>query len=170
MSCDLAHGYDAAEAADGATHLAYRRFSHAAGGGEPGTVNAWHAGWEKNPEERVGQCQLLRCIFGSPFRPVAADAAWLAWHGGAIVKLAQVVYEERELPSGHLDTARLAILADLLEEAGATDPQLLGHLRSPGPARGQSAEKRVRQVRRFRHRIRLLRGGPVTIRDSRRLP
>jgi hypothetical protein len=49
------------------------------------------------------------------------------------VKLAQAVYEERELPSGHLDAARLAVLADMLEEAGATDPHLLGHLRSPGP-------------------------------------
>jgi hypothetical protein len=44
-----------------------------------------------------------------------------------------VVYEERELPSGHLDAARLAVLAGVLEEAGATDPRLLGHLRSPGP-------------------------------------
>jgi hypothetical protein len=47
--------------------------------------------------------------------------------------LAEAVYEERELPTGHLDAARLAILADMLEEAGATDPHLLGHLRSPGP-------------------------------------
>jgi hypothetical protein len=76
--------------------------------------------------------QLLREIF-NPFRPVAVDPAWLAWHGGAAVKLAQVVYDERELPSGHLDAARLAVLADMLEEAGATDPHLLGHLRGPGP-------------------------------------
>jgi hypothetical protein len=47
--------------------------------------------------------------------------------------LAQAVYEDRELPSGHLDAARLAVLADMLEEAGATDPQLLTHLRSAGP-------------------------------------
>src|SRR5215831_12281245 len=37
---------------------------------------------------------------------LAADPAWLAWHGGAVVKLAQALYEERELPSGHLDAAR----------------------------------------------------------------
>jgi hypothetical protein len=43
------------------------------------------------------------------------------------------VYEERDLPSGHLDAARLGVLADMLEEAGCSDPQLLGHLRSPGP-------------------------------------
>jgi hypothetical protein len=76
--------------------------------------------------------QLLREIF-NPFRPVAVDPAWLAWHGGAAVNLAQSVYEERELPSGHLDAARLAVLADMLEEAGCADPQLLGHLRGPGP-------------------------------------
>jgi hypothetical protein len=51
--------------------------------------------------------------------------------------LAQAVCDDCALPSGHLDAARLAILADMLEEAGATDPHLLGHLRSPGPhARG----------------------------------
>jgi hypothetical protein len=76
--------------------------------------------------------RLLREIF-NPFRPVAVDPAWLAWHGGAAVHLARAVYEERELPSGYLDAARLAVLADMLEEAGATDPQLLGHLRGPGP-------------------------------------
>jgi hypothetical protein len=81
---------------------------------------------------RWSVAQLLREIF-NPFRPVSIEPAWLAWHGGAIAKLAQAVYEERELPSGHLDAARLAVLADMLEEAGATDAQLLRHLRSPGP-------------------------------------
>jgi hypothetical protein len=77
---------------------------------------------------------LLRDVFGPPpFGPIGVDPAWLTWHGGAIPALARAVYDERELPSGHLDAARLAILADMLEEAGATDPQLLGHLRSPGP-------------------------------------
>jgi len=61
------------------------------------------------------------------------EPAWLAWHGGAIVKLARSVYEERHLPSSHLDAVRLAILADMLEEAGATDARLLTQLRSAGP-------------------------------------
>jgi hypothetical protein len=82
--------------------------------------------------ERAAQAALLRDLF-QPFRPVALDPAWLAWHGGAIVKLAQAVYEERDLASGHLDAARLAVIADMLEEAGATDQELLGHLRGPGP-------------------------------------
>jgi hypothetical protein len=37
------------------------------------------------------------------------------------------------MPSGELDPVCLAILADALEEAGCTDPSILGHLRSPGP-------------------------------------
>jgi hypothetical protein len=56
----------------------------------------------------------------------------LFWHGGAIPKLALSVYDEREMPSGHLDGTRLAVLADMLEEAGCADPHLLGHLRSLG--------------------------------------
>jgi hypothetical protein len=77
---------------------------------------------------------LLRDRWGPTlFRPVAADPAWLAWYGGAIPKLAQALYEDRQLPSGHLDAARLAVLADMLEEAGCADPQVLGHLRGPGP-------------------------------------
>jgi hypothetical protein len=76
---------------------------------------------------------LVRETFGNPLRPVAIDPAWLAWHGGAAVKLAAAVYEERELPSGHLDAGRLAVLADMLEEAGCSGAELLDHLRSPGP-------------------------------------
>jgi hypothetical protein len=64
---------------------------------------------------------------------VTIDPAWLAWHGGAVGKLATAVYEEGELPSGHLDAPRLAVLADMLEEAGCSDPHILGHLRGPGP-------------------------------------
>jgi hypothetical protein len=75
---------------------------------------------------------LLRCLFGNPFRPVALDPGWLTWHDGAVVKLAQAAYEERELPAGHLDTARLAVLADALEDAGCTDATILDHLRGPG--------------------------------------
>ena len=50
-----------------------------------------------------------------------------------VVALANAAYDERELPSGHLDPARLAVLSDALEEAGCADADLLAHLRSPGP-------------------------------------
>jgi hypothetical protein len=50
-----------------------------------------------------------------------------------VTSLAAGAYEERSLPSGHLDPLRLAVLADALEEAGCADGGLLGHLRAPGP-------------------------------------
>jgi hypothetical protein len=85
-------------------------------------------------EARSHLSTLLRDLFGpAPFRPASLDPAWLAWHDGAVKKLAGAVYKERELPSGHLDGARLGVLADMLEEAGLTDAALLRHLRGPGP-------------------------------------
>jgi len=50
-----------------------------------------------------------------------------------VVALAQAAYDERELPAGTLDLARLAVLADALEEAGCTAQTILDHLRGPGP-------------------------------------
>jgi hypothetical protein len=76
---------------------------------------------------------LLREVFGNPFRPASVDPAWLAWQGGTVPRLAQAAYDERELPSGHLDPARLAVLADALEEAGCSNADILGHLRGPAP-------------------------------------
>jgi hypothetical protein len=100
-----------------------------------GVYIATPAGEAAAEAERGAQAVLLRDIFTPfrlPFLPVSVDPAWLAWHGAAVVKLARAVYEERELPSGHLDAARLAVLADMLEEAGCCDGELLGHLRRPG--------------------------------------
>jgi hypothetical protein len=84
--------------------------------------------------EGASQAALLRDLFGLlPFRPVPVDPRWLAWNGGAVVKLAQAAYDQRALPSGELDLARLAVLADALEEAGCTVTEILDHLRGPGP-------------------------------------
>jgi hypothetical protein len=81
------------------------------------------------------QCRLVRCIFGLvPFRPLPpVDRAWLRWNNGTVTRLAGAAYEERALPSGELDPARLAVLADALEDAGCEDAQLPGHLRGAGP-------------------------------------
>src|SRR5688572_22920778 len=35
---------------------------------------------------------LLRCVFGNPFRLARIDPAWLAWNDGTIPKLAQAIY------------------------------------------------------------------------------
>jgi hypothetical protein len=84
--------------------------------------------------EQAVQCHRLRDIFGPlPFRRLTSiDLDWLAWNGGLVRRLAEAVYKERSLPDGTLDTARLAILADALEDAGCTDAELLAHLRGPG--------------------------------------
>ena len=85
-------------------------------------------------QERRHQCALLRDLFGAvPFRPIPLDPAWLTWSGGMVPRLAQAAYEQRELPAGTLDVARLAVLADALEEAGHDQVDVLGHLRGPGP-------------------------------------
>jgi hypothetical protein len=88
--------------------------------------------------EQSAQCHLLRDIFGPlPIRPVSDGPALLAWQGGTVPRLARTIYEERELPSGHLDCVRLAVLAHALEEAGCTSEDILAHLHGPGPhARG----------------------------------
>ena len=80
-----------------------------------------------DPGEQRRQCQLVRCIFGNPFRPLPwLNPAWLAWEGGIVAKLAGAMYDERAFD-------RLPILADALEEAGCTEVALFTHLRGPGP-------------------------------------
>ena len=77
---------------------------------------------------------LVRDVIANPFRPLPLlDKTILAWSDGTIPRLAQTIYDDRSLPRGTLDAERLAILADALEDAGLTDAELLGHLRSPGP-------------------------------------
>src|SRR5438270_262087 len=59
-----------------------------------------------------------------------SDARVPAREGGTVVNLARGTYD------GHA-FERTPVLADALEDAGCTDPDLLGHLRGPGPhARG----------------------------------
>ena len=72
-------------------------------------------------------CVALRDIF----TPLGHPASLVLSSSSAA--LAQAAYEQRLLPSGHLDIQRLAILADAVEEAGCADHDLLHHLRSPGP-------------------------------------
>jgi hypothetical protein len=73
------------------------------------------------------QAELLRDLFGDPFRPSPAiDPAWLVWNDATVIKLAQSIYDDRRFED-------LPILADALEEAGCTDAGLLAHCRGPGP-------------------------------------
>src|SRR5262249_42024173 len=65
---------------------------------------------------REVQCDLLRDVLGNPHRPLPVlDPGWLTRDVRALTKAG---YEERSLPAGALDPARLALLADALEDAG----------------------------------------------------
>jgi hypothetical protein len=84
--------------------------------------------------ERVVQAELIRDVFdNSLLPPRTLPEAVLAWHGGAARRLAGAAYQDRSLPLGTRENGRLAVLADMLEEAGCTDADVLGHLRGPGP-------------------------------------
>jgi hypothetical protein len=84
--------------------------------------------------EAAVQSALLRDLFGNPFRPApAVEGAWLRWRDGVVPLLAEGAYDDRQMPEGTLDPARLAVVADALEDAGCTEAGLLSHLRSPGP-------------------------------------
>jgi hypothetical protein len=89
---------------------------------------------DSDPQELTRQCGLLREVLGNPFfhQPVA-DLAWLVWNNRTAARVAADAYAGRQLPKGTLNPASLSLLADALEDAGCTDANLLGHLRSPGP-------------------------------------
>jgi hypothetical protein len=105
-------------------------------GGSTWTIcfpSAWDAASYCAREDQVGarvKANLLRDIFGNPFRPVRLARQWLTTDA---VALARAAYEECLLPRCDLDGARLGVLADALEEAGCSDQAVLDHLRGPGP-------------------------------------
>jgi hypothetical protein len=68
---------------------------------------------------REAWCNLLRDIFGNPFRPVTFDPEWRTT---TALALAQGIYEERAFD-------RLPILADALQDAGCDNDDILNHLR-----------------------------------------
>jgi hypothetical protein len=81
-------------------------------------------------EESI-QADILRDIFGNPFRkPAALAPAVLAWNDEIAVRLARTIYQDRAFDD-------LPVLADALLEAGCDDEQLIAHCRSTKPhARG----------------------------------
>jgi hypothetical protein len=76
--------------------------------------------------ERAWQADLLHDLFGNPFRPGALDPFWLAYDGGAVQKLARVIYDEDRFGD-------LPVLADALEEAGCDCAEVLEHCRARRP-------------------------------------
>lgn len=72
---------------------------------------------------RKAQCDLLRELFGNPFRPVAVDPAWRT---PTVLVLARQIYDDDSFSD-------LPILGDALEDAGCTEAVLLEHCRGLSP-------------------------------------
>jgi hypothetical protein len=98
----------------------------------------WRAALEAEGAETRKQCHFLSDIVRVPVptfstSPQPLPATVLNWHDRTIPRLAQAIYDERKMPEGTLDPARLAILADALLDAGFEDEALIQHCRSEGP-------------------------------------
>ena len=82
--------------------------------------NADRLTWEAISARHLrDSADLLRDIFGNPFRPAAQDPAWRT---ETVLALARGIYEERAFD-------RMPILADALQDAGCTSEDVLGHCR-----------------------------------------
>jgi hypothetical protein len=74
-------------------------------------------------ESSAELAQLVRELFGNPFRPVAFDPEWRTSN---VVSLAKSMYEAR-------DFSAMPILSDALQDAGCEQADILDHCRGPGP-------------------------------------
>jgi hypothetical protein len=81
---------------------------------------AWRVG---KADEQKAQADLIRDIFGNPFRPVSLNPAWRT---STTVALVAQMYESR-------DFSAMPILADALQDAGCDSDDILDHCRGDGP-------------------------------------
>jgi hypothetical protein len=79
-------------------------------------------GVEPRESYLAARCQMIREMFGNPFRPVTLDVSCLT---STVTQLAEAIYQERAFD-------RMPILADALEDAGCTDQDMLEHCRAGG--------------------------------------
>ena len=86
-------------------------------------AGAWPGEPTYRAAEARAQSELLRDIFGNPFRPVAFDPEW--WTDTAVA-IARQMYESR-------DFSAMPILADALQDADCDNADVLDHCRGPGP-------------------------------------
>jgi hypothetical protein len=73
--------------------------------------------------EMAEQAQLVRDIFGNPFRQMAFESSWRT---PTVIRLAQTLYDRRVID-------RMSSMADALEEVRCTNADILAHCRAPGP-------------------------------------
>jgi hypothetical protein len=78
-----------------------------------------HHGFAPTVRQSTRQADLLRDIFGNPFRPVSFDPAWRT---PTVIAVAETIYAERRFED-------MPVLADALQEAGCTAQEILDHCR-----------------------------------------
>jgi hypothetical protein len=77
--------------------------------------------WELKPSEKEPHSQIIRDVFGNPFRVVMVEPAWLTSN---VVSLAQTIYDDRAFD-------RMPLLGDAIDETGCDSSDILDHCRSP---------------------------------------
>ena len=75
------------------------------------------------PDELLAQASLVRDIFGNHFRQITVDPAWLT---PGVVRLAQMIYDERTFD-------QMPRLAKELEKARCANEEIFSHCRWLGP-------------------------------------
>jgi hypothetical protein len=82
------------------------------------------AGGSREPSREIEAClaNLVRDIFGNPFRPVSLDSSWFT---STVVSLAAGIYADRAFDL-------LPIMADALQDAGCDNEEVLEHCRGGG--------------------------------------
>jgi hypothetical protein len=84
---------------------------------------AWAEAESVVQDHQRRQCELLRDIFGNPFRQVAFDPRW---RSGNTIELGAAICKEKAFE-------RMPILADALMDAGCDDAVILDHCRADTP-------------------------------------
>ncbi len=76
-------------------------------------------------EARKPQAALVHDLFDGVLWPIKPDPSWLSWNDSVVVKIARTSYDERRFSD-------LPLLGDALEDAGCTNPDIIGHCRGGG--------------------------------------
>ncbi len=78
--------------------------------------------WDRVAVAWATHCDILRDIFGNPFRPIIRNPSWLT---STVLALANGIYNEKAFD-------RMPILGDALQDAGCDNEDVLNHCREPG--------------------------------------
>jgi len=92
------------------------------GGSIDPSANRWQIRQDAEAPERLCQAELLREIFGNPFRSITIDPRWQT---STVVDLARSIYEGRAFD-------KMPILANALMDAGCDSEEIINYCRQAG--------------------------------------